>query len=260
VDIGKEETDAFLAAVESKVAPLLVAHYKAQVAPKVAQPVRAKGDEFVRVTKDATNAAMTQTADARKAIGDALRKQAEAIDAAAAATDQSVLLAAKKPAAPADDVKKSADAAATALATASAAADFAQTAISKFADQARPLDGAADLSERVAPVREFFAHVAEAERLYAALVEAGRIPDFIELAEEHFARGIERRLTEIPRAQGVASTARAPLAHAFAGAMLSMLQWWLDRGMPNSPEQMDALFHQMVWSGVSYGAAGAKQS
>ncbi len=118
----------------------------------------------------------------------------------------------------------------------------------------------AEKSERVAPVREFFAHVAEAERLYAALVEAGRIPDFIELAEEHFARGIERRLTEIPRAQGGDAAARVLLAHALAGAMLSMLQWWLDRGMPNSPEQMDALFHQMVWSGVGNEGAGTKRN
>jgi AcrR family transcriptional regulator len=115
-------------------------------------------------------------------------------------------------------------------------------------------------SERVAPVRELFAHVGQAQRLYAALVEAGRIADFIELAEEHFARGIERRLTEIPRAQGIADAARAPLAHALAGAMLSMLQWWLDRGMPESPEQMDTIFHQMVWSGVSYEAAGTKKN
>ena len=115
-------------------------------------------------------------------------------------------------------------------------------------------------SERVAPVREFFAHVAEGQRLYAALVEAGRIPDFMELAEEHFARGIERRLTEIPRAQDVAAASRALLAHALAGAMLSMMQWWLARGMPTSPEQMDTIFHQMVWSGVGNEAAGTKKN
>src|SRR5438128_11047210 len=74
-------------------------------------------------------------------------------------------------------------------------------------------------SERVAPVREFFAHVADAQRLYLALVEAGRLADFMELAQEHFARGSERRLTEIPRAQGMASASRAPHAHALAGAM-----------------------------------------
>jgi AcrR family transcriptional regulator len=106
-------------------------------------------------------------------------------------------------------------------------------------------------SERVAPVREFFAHVAEAQQLYAALVEAGKVQDFLELAQGHFARGIERRLAEMPRAKGVAAGDRATVAHALAGAMLSLLKWWIDRGMPTPPEQMDELYHQMVWSGVS---------
>ena len=106
-------------------------------------------------------------------------------------------------------------------------------------------------SERVAPVREFFAHVAEAQQLYAALVEAGQVQDFLELAQGHFARGIEWRLAEMPRAKGVAAGDRATVAHALAGAMLSLLKWWIDRGMPTPPEQMDELYHQMVWSGVS---------
>jgi len=108
-----------------------------------------------------------------------------------------------------------------------------------------------DESERVAPVREFFAHVAQAQRLYQALVEADRIHDFLELAQGHFARGIERRLTEMPRAQGVAPALRSPVAHALAGALLSLLKWWIDRGMQTPPEQMDEMYHQMVWSTVS---------
>src|SRR5437868_2648447 len=66
-----------------------------------------------------------------------------------------------------------------------------------------------DTSDRVAPVREFFAHVAEGQQLYTALVEAGRIHDFLELAQGHFARGIERRLMELPQAQVIASASRA---------------------------------------------------
>ena len=110
-----------------------------------------------------------------------------------------------------------------------------------------------DQSARVAPVRELFAHVAEAQRLYVALVEAGRIHDFMELAQGHFARGIEQRLAELTRA-GVASAAsRAATAHALAGALLSLLSWWLDRGSPTPPAEMDELFHQLVWSGVGPG-------
>jgi AcrR family transcriptional regulator len=106
-------------------------------------------------------------------------------------------------------------------------------------------------SRRVAPVRELFAHVAEAERLYTALTEAGRIHDFLELAQGHFARGIERRLIELTRANGVAVRSGAATAQALAGTLLSLMKWWIDRGMPDSPEQMDELFHRMVWFGVS---------
>src|SRR5438105_3017412 len=76
-----------------------------------------------------------------------------------------------------------------------------------------------DTSERVAPVREFFAHVAQRERLYTALSEAGRIHDFLELAQGHFARGIERRLMELLRAKGIALRFGAAIANALAGAL-----------------------------------------
>lgn len=121
-------------------------------------------------------------------------------------------------------------------------------------EMATMLSRCKDKSDRVAPVREFFAHIAERQKLYTALVEAGRIQDFLELAQAHFARGIERRLDEIPRAEGVAFAPRAAIAHAFAGAMISLLTWWINRGMRTPPEQMDDIYHRMVWSGVSESA------
>lgn len=110
-------------------------------------------------------------------------------------------------------------------------------------------------SDRVAPVRELFAHIAEEQRLYNALVASGRIHDFLEMARGHFARGIERRLAGSPRARGVAPAPRGAIAHALAGALLSLLSWWIDRGMPTPPEQMDEVYHQMVWSGVCFSAS-----
>lgn len=107
-----------------------------------------------------------------------------------------------------------------------------------------------DPSERVAPVHEFFAHVAEGRNIYDALVAAGRIDDFMELARGHFARGIERRLADSGRGHWMEAKSRSALAHALAGAMLSLLSWWIDRGMTVPPLEMDDLFHRMVWSGV----------
>lgn len=105
-------------------------------------------------------------------------------------------------------------------------------------------------SERVAPVRELFAHIAEARPFYDALVESGKIHDVWELGLEHFARGIEERLKQIPRARGIAQDRRAAVAHGLAGNLVAMLTWWVRHGMTPSPEEMEKLFHKLVWSGV----------
>jgi AcrR family transcriptional regulator len=109
----------------------------------------------------------------------------------------------------------------------------------------------ADSSERIAPVRELFAHVADELRLYAAVVASGRIHDFLELGQEHFARAIAQRLAELPRARGMTAEQRAAASHALAGALLALLKWWIERGMPGSPAHMDDLYHRMAWTGVN---------
>jgi hypothetical protein len=55
-----------------------------------------------------------------------------------------------------------------------------------------------DSSDRIAPVRELFAHVADASRFQKAIVASGKIHDVLELGQGHFARGIEQRLAELP--------------------------------------------------------------
>lgn len=109
----------------------------------------------------------------------------------------------------------------------------------------------AEVSNRVAPVREFFAHVAEWHRFYSAMVAAEKIRDVMELGQGYFAGAIEKRLAALPQARSISAARRSALSHAFAGALFSLLTWWLSHGTPASPERMDDLYHQMVWSGVS---------
>jgi len=108
-----------------------------------------------------------------------------------------------------------------------------------------------DTSNRVAPVRELFAHVAEARELYGTLIAAGKINDVMELGQGHFARAIEQRLARLLPVPEKGSMPRAATAHALAGAMLSLMSWWIDHEMTGSPAQMDDLYHKMVWSGVT---------
>jgi AcrR family transcriptional regulator len=107
-----------------------------------------------------------------------------------------------------------------------------------------------DTSDRVFPVREFFGHIIEAKQFVDALMSAGKFNDNMELARGLFARGIERRLAELPRGQGISANERPAIAFAHAGALLSLLTWWIDRGMKQPPAEMDELFHRLVWKGV----------
>lgn len=119
-----------------------------------------------------------------------------------------------------------------------------------FESMATALSRFGDKSERVAPVQELFAHIAGARPFYDALVESGRIHEVTELGQEHFARGIEQRLNEIPRAGTIKPNRRGAIARGLAGSLFSLLTWWVQHGMKLSPEEMDKLFHCLVWSGA----------
>ena len=107
-----------------------------------------------------------------------------------------------------------------------------------------------DQSDRVFPVREFFGHLSDVQPFFKALVKSGKYQENMELARGHFARGIERRLSELPRSKSIPPNQLSAIAFTHAGALLSLLTWWLDRGMRESPAEMDELFHRMIWNGV----------
>jgi AcrR family transcriptional regulator len=107
-----------------------------------------------------------------------------------------------------------------------------------------------EVSHRVVPVAEMFAHIENQRELYRILADAGRLNDFFELAQGYFARGIEHRLFESKRLPKIPQAELAARASALAGSLLSLLRWWLDRGAKEPPSEMDELYHQMVWKGL----------
>ena len=119
-----------------------------------------------------------------------------------------------------------------------------------FESVAMMLSVRGDTSDRVFPVKEFFGHIIEAKQFVDALVSAGKMNDNMELARGLFARGIERRLAELPQGKGIPEHERPAIAFAHAGALIALLTWWVDRGMKQPPAEMDELFHRLVWKGV----------
>ena len=119
-----------------------------------------------------------------------------------------------------------------------------------FQGMATVLSRRKDSSERIAPVRELFTHVAEWRAFWAALISAGKVHDVVELGQGHFALGIEQRLGALPRAQGIPAPRRGAVANALAGALLSLLSWWIHHGLRESPADMDNLYHRLAWTGL----------
>lgn len=107
-----------------------------------------------------------------------------------------------------------------------------------------------EASNRVAPVEEMFAHIESAQKLWRILADAGRLNDFFDLAQGYFARSIERRLRDSGRVRNLPPLELTARSSALAGSLLSLLRWWLERGANEPPEEMDKLFHRMVWSGL----------
>jgi AcrR family transcriptional regulator len=111
------------------------------------------------------------------------------------------------------------------------------------------LERRGEVSKRVAPVREMFAHLAEAREFYAALIASGKIQDVLEIGQGYFMRAIESRLGKVQLE--LTPLERTALAQMFAGALIASLSWWVQRGMPVPAEEMDELYHRMVWRGIS---------
>lgn len=115
--------------------------------------------------------------------------------------------------------------------------DFMSTRLSTHKEQSR----------RVVAVEEMFEHIGGQNRMVRALEASGHLPDFYDLAQDAFARGIARRLREIGEAGRMSRAELTMRATALAGSLLALLRWWMDRGGKESPKAMDRMFHRVVW-------------
>jgi AcrR family transcriptional regulator len=109
-----------------------------------------------------------------------------------------------------------------------------------------------DTSNRVAPVQEFFSHVADMRQFISSMTGSEKVRDVMELGQGHFARAIDQRLAALSATRSLSATRRSAIAHASAGSLFSLLDWWLRHGGSSTPAQMDALFHQTLWSGITH--------
>ena len=79
---------------------------------------------------------------------------------------------------------------------------------------------------------------------------AGGIDLLFKKRHERLRQNVERHLAEMLSVGQVPAAPLSLVADYVAGALLTALTWWLDNDLPYTPEQMDAMFGQLVGPGV----------
>jgi AcrR family transcriptional regulator len=110
---------------------------------------------------------------------------------------------------------------------------------------------------RVIPSLEFLRHVRENYVLIHALVRGRAIEPVLKTMQTQLSLQIEARLSHLMTPGHTPNVPLPVVAQHVTGALLTLFQWWLDREMVESPEQMNDYFLQLVGPGV-LAATGVK--
>lgn len=106
------------------------------------------------------------------------------------------------------------------------------------------------------PVAEFLAHVRQHRVLYEALTRGRGLEFFATRGQAVIARRMEQRLERLCAEAPPPALPLPVLANFAAGALLALLRWWLDSKRPYQPEQLEAMFHTVLETGIGVRLSG----
>ncbi len=106
------------------------------------------------------------------------------------------------------------------------------------------------------PVEPLFRHVQEHHHLYKALALGGGFDVLLRAGKQQWRMQIETYITTLLPPGRTPAVPLDVVTTYLAGAVQTMLLWWLERKMPYPPERMDELFQQLVMPGVNSALRG----
>jgi AcrR family transcriptional regulator len=105
-------------------------------------------------------------------------------------------------------------------------------------------------SRHILSTLPIFRHAQEQFHLHKAMV-AGRGMDVIlKTIQNHLSSHIQGQIELLLPGGQTPSVPPPVMANYLAGALLTLLTWWLDHNMPYPPEQMDEMFQVLAMPGV----------
>lgn len=96
----------------------------------------------------------------------------------------------------------------------------------------------------------FFHHANVHHDLYHAMQGGGGMDVILEAGKQHLSADIQRHLDQLFPDSNVLTIPLPIITSFVAGAMLSVLMWWLETGRPFSAEEVNAMFQRLAMSGV----------
>ncbi len=107
--------------------------------------------------------------------------------------------------------------------------------------------------EREAPIPSLplFRHTQKQHHLYKAMIGGRGIDIVVKAINEALVKHAEAHFERL-ESDGRRLTIPLPVATTYlAGSLQILLRWWLDNGMPYTPERMDEMFRQLTTPGIS---------
>lgn len=109
---------------------------------------------------------------------------------------------------------------------------------------------------RLPDVTHVFRHAGENHALYRSLVASGQAEGILQLGQRDLETSLERQLAALERCGLRLPVPSAAAARYVGGGLIALLRHWLDGGMRESPEEMNARFLQLAGSGLSADSGG----
>ena len=103
---------------------------------------------------------------------------------------------------------------------------------------------------RVAPVAELLQHMRDWRDFQRAVDRSGRRDVLFDLMAGHLARMIARHIAVLVPNPDALSVPLPVASRMFAGALVELVRWSLDREQTHSPAWVDARYHEVVWLGL----------
>jgi AcrR family transcriptional regulator len=104
-------------------------------------------------------------------------------------------------------------------------------------------------ADQLLPSAGFFRHVEETQAFYPALVR-GLASDPHYQVVHRFLRDYATRQLALVAGSRELDVPLEIVADYMAGAFLTLVHWWLDHGLPYTPEEMEAFFQQLTMPGI----------